>query len=101
MGEAKIAIGSFWNWLLIRCIPVFTAIGGLVLLRANPQPFSLQFSSMGALLLLIGLAGAHDQIYGIADEDGVHYRQYFASRFLKTEEIAMISWVHATSFIFF
>ena len=95
MSEAKIAIGSFANWLLFRCVSGFMAIGGLTLILANLHPFSLQFFAMGGLFLLIGLAGAHDQIYGIADENGIHYRQYLASRFLKWEEIRMISWAHA------
>ena len=68
---------------------------GLAILIANLRPFELQFFCMGTLLSLIGLAGSHDLIYGIANEDGIHYRQYFASRFVRWEEIAMISWVHA------
>ena len=95
MSEAKIAIGSFSSWLILRCISLFSLIVGLALILANLRQFSLQFFAMGAYFLLIGLAGAHDHIYGIADESGIHYRQYFASRFLRWEEIAMISWVHA------
>lgn len=55
---------------------------------------------MGALLLLISLAAVHDQIYGLADAEGIRYRQYFASKFIKWEEIASISWVHANLIYF-
>lgn len=88
-------MGTFSSWLFFRCTSVFFLIVGVAVVAANLHPFSLQFFCMGALLVLIGIAGHHDQIYGVADECGIHYRQYFASRFIKWEEIAMISWVHA------
>jgi hypothetical protein len=50
---------------------------------------------MGAFILLIGLGASYDQIYGVAGENGIHYRQFFASRFLKWEDIATIGWAHA------
>ena len=95
MSEPKIGVGSFSSWLLFRCVSVLMLIAGLAIFVANVRPFELQFFCMGTLLALIGLAGSHELIYGMADEDGIHYRQYFASRFVKWEEIAMISWVHA------
>jgi len=95
MSEAKIAVGSFSSWLLFRCISLFSLIGGLVLILTNVHPLKLEFFCMGMFVALVGLASAHDQIYGVADEDGIHYRQYFASRFLKWEDIATISWAHA------
>lgn len=95
MSETKIAIGSFSNWLLFRIISFLMLILGLAIVIVNLRPFELQFFCMGTLLSLIALAGSHDLIYGTADENGIHYRQYFASRFVKWEEIAVISWVHA------
>lgn len=95
MSEAKIAIGSFSNWLLFRCISLFSFVGGLVLILASLHPFELGFFCMGMFVAVVGLASAHDQIYGMADEHGIRFRQYFAPRFLRWEEIAMITWVHA------
>ena len=95
MGKARITVGSFSNWLLFRCISLFSLIGGLALAVVNLRPFQLQFVCMGMLLSIIGVMGSHDLIYGVADQEGIHYRQYFSSRFLKWEDIAMISWVHA------
>ena len=96
MSGARIAVGSFSNWLLFRVISLAAFIAGLGLVVYNLRPFELQFFCIGTLVSLIGLAGSHDQIYGVADEDGIHYRQYFASRFLKWEDIASISWAHAS-----
>jgi hypothetical protein len=95
MSEPKIPIGSFSGWLLFRCISLFSLIGGLVLILANVHPLEFGFFCMGMFVALVGLASAHDQIYGVADEHGIHYRQYFASRSLKWEDIATISWAHA------
>src|SRR5215467_3187558 len=95
MSEPKIGVGSFSSCLLFRCVSVLMLIAGLAIFVANVRPFEFQFFCMGTLLALIGLAGSHELIYGMVDEDGIHYRQYFASRFVKWEEIAMISWVHA------
>ena len=95
MSEPKIAVGSFSGWLLFRCISLFSLIGGLVLVLAKIHPLELGFFCMGMFVALVGLASAHDQIYGVADEHGSHYRQYFASTFLKWEDIATISWAHA------
>ena len=95
MSEAKIAVGSFSSWLLFRFISLMMLIGGLALMLANLYPFPSLFFCMGAFILLMGLGSAYDQIYGVAGEDGIQYRQFFASRFLKWEEIATISWAHA------
>jgi PH (Pleckstrin Homology) domain-containing protein len=95
MSGARIAVGPFSNWLLFRVISLAAFIAGLAVVVYNLRPFELQFFCVGTFVSLIGLAGFHDQIYGVADEDGIHYRQYFASRFLKWEDIATISWAHA------
>jgi len=95
MSEAKITVGSFLNWLLLRCVSLGMLIAGSLLVVANLRPFRLEFCCMGMLLSLIGVMGSHDLIYGVADEEGIHYRQYFASRFLKWEEVAVVSWAHA------
>ena len=95
MSEAKIAVGSFGSWLFFRCMSLVTLIAGLVLMLANLHPFPSLFFSMGAFMFLIGLASTYDQIYGIAGEDGIQYRQFFAPRFLKWDEVAAISWAHA------
>jgi hypothetical protein len=95
MSELKMAVGSFSNWLLFRCISLGTLIGGVVLMLTNLRPFPSLFFCIGAFILLIGLGITHDQIYGVAGENGIQYRQFFGSRFLKWEEIAIISWVHA------
>ena len=95
MSEAKIAVGSFSSWLFFRCFSLVTLIAGLVLMFTNLRPFPSLFFCMGAFILLIGLGGTYDQIYGVAGEDGIRYRQFFASRFVKWEEIATISWAHA------
>lgn len=100
MSETKIAVGSFSSWLLFRCISLAMFIGGLALILANLHPLQPRFLGIGAFLSLFGLAFSHDQIYAVADEEGIHYRQYFASRFLKWEEIAIISWAHA-DFVYF
>ena len=95
MSETKITVGSFWNWLLLRCVSFGTLIAGSILVVANLHPFRLGLCCMGLLLSLIGVMGSHDLIYGVADQEGIHYRQYFASRFLRWEEIAVVSWAHA------
>jgi hypothetical protein len=95
MSETKIAIGSFSNWLLFRCMSLVTLIGGIVLMLANLHPFPSLFFCTGAFILLIGLGTTYDQIYGVAGENGIQYRQFFASRFLKWEDIATIGWAHA------
>lgn len=95
MSEAKIAVGSFTNWLLFRCISAFMGIGGLVLIVANLHSFSAKLFCIGTFFSLFGFAFSHDQICGVADEHGIRFRQYFASRFLKWEEVAAISWAHA------
>lgn len=95
MSKAKIAVGSFSSGLFFRCISLAMLIGGLVLMIANLHPFPSLFFCIGAFILLFGLGGAYDQIYGVAGEDGIEYRQFFASRFLEWEEIATISWAHA------
>jgi hypothetical protein len=95
MSEPKIAVGSFPSWLFFRCFSLVTVISGLVLMLANLHPFPSLFFCIGAFILLIGLGATHDQIYGVASEDGIQYRQFFASRFLKWEDIATISWAHA------
>ena len=51
---------------------------------------------MGMLWSAIGLIGSHDLIYGVADEKGIRYRQYLTLRFLRWEEIAIISWTNAS-----
>jgi len=72
-----------------------TLIGGLVLMLANLHPFPSMFFCIGAFILLIGVGATYDQIYGVAGENGIQYRQFFASRFLKWEDIGTISWAHA------
>jgi len=95
MSEPKIPVGSFSSWLLFRCMSLVTLISGLVLMLANLYPFPSLFFCMGAFILLIGVGVTYDQIYGVASEDGIRYRRFFASRFLKWEDIATISWPHA------
>jgi len=55
---------------------------------------------MGMLLSIVGVMGSHDLIYGVADQEGIHYRQYLTLRLLKWEDIAIISWTDA-SFVHF
>jgi hypothetical protein len=100
MGESRITVGSFSNWLLFRCISLVMLIAGLILALVNLQPLHLQFFCMGILLSLIGVMGSHHLIYGVADQEGIHYRQYLALRLLKWEDIAIISWTDA-SFVHF
>jgi hypothetical protein len=95
MSEAKITVGSFANWLLSRCISLIILVAGLILTAANLHRFQLQFFCMGMLLSIIGVMGSHDLIYGVADEEGIHYRQYLTQRLLKWEHIATISWTNA------
>jgi hypothetical protein len=70
-------------------------IVGLIFVVYNLQPFRLQFFCVGTLWSAIGVIGSHDLIYGEAGEQGIHYRQYLALRFLRWEEIAIISWTNA------
>jgi hypothetical protein len=100
MGESKITVGSFPNWLLFRCISLVMLIAGLILAVVNLQPFQLQFFCMGMLLSIICVMGSHDLIYGVADQEGIHYRQYLTLRLLKWEDIAIISWTDS-SFVHF
>lgn len=95
MSEAKITVGSFSNWLLFRCGSLVTFIAGLILAASNLHPFELLFVCMGILLSIIGVMGSHDLIYGVADQEGFHYRRYLSLRHLKWEEIAVISWTNA------
>jgi hypothetical protein len=95
MSEPKITVGSFSYWLLFRCVSLVLVIAGLVLVAANLHPFRLEFFSMGVVSSLIALMGAHDLIYGVADQEGFHYRRYLTLRFLRWEDIAIISWTNA------
>src|SRR6266850_865517 len=51
MGESKITVGSFSNWLLSRCISLVMLIAGLILAVVNIQPFQLQFFLHGNALV--------------------------------------------------
>ena len=95
MSEPRITVGSFSNWLLFRCISLVMVMAGLILVVANLHPFRLEFFSMGTLWSTIALMGFHDLIYGVADEEGVHYRQYLTRKLLRWEDIAIISWTNA------
>jgi hypothetical protein len=67
---------------------------GLIFAIKSIHPFNLQFFSFGSLWVVISLAGFHDLIYGVADEEGIRYRQYFRRKFLGWHEIAVISWTN-------
>jgi hypothetical protein len=95
MSEPKIRVGSFSNWLLFRFFSFVILMTGLILATANMHPFQLQFFCMGMLLSIIGVMGSHDLIYGVADQEGIHYRQYLTQRILRWEDIATISWTNA------
>jgi hypothetical protein len=95
MSEPKISVGSFSNWLLFRCISFVMLTGGLILVVSHLYPFELQFFCMGTLWSIIGVMGSHDLIYGVADQEGIHYRQYLTLRLLRWEDIALISWTNA------
>lgn len=95
MGEPKIKVGSFLNWLLFRCISIVMIVVGLILVVYDLHPFRVQFFCMGTLWSAIGLIGFQDLIYGEANEEGIHYRQYLSLKFLRWEEIAIISWTNA------
>jgi len=95
MSELKIAVGSFSNWLLFRSISLVMVFVGLIFVVANLHPFQLQWFCMGMVWSIIALMGSSDPIYGAADEDGIHYRQYLTQRLLKWEDIAIISWTNA------
>jgi hypothetical protein len=95
MSEPKIRVGSFSNWLLFRCISFVMLIGGLVFVVSNLHPFRLEFFCMGMLWAIIGVMGSHDLIYGVADQEGIHYRQYLTLRLLRWEDISTISWTNA------
>jgi len=68
---------------------------GLAFVIANLRPFSLEFFCFGLLWTIISIVGSSDLIYGVADEEGIRYRQYFRGKFLGWEEIAIISWTNA------
>ena len=95
MGEVEAAVGSFSNWLLFRCVSVGMCVVGLAFVIANLRPFSLEFFCFGLLWTIISIVGSSDLIYGVADEEGIRYRQYFRRKFLGWEEIAIISWTNA------
>jgi hypothetical protein len=95
MNEPKIAVGSFSNWLLFRCISFVTLLAGLAIVLHNMHPFRLEFFCMGMLWSTIGVMGFHDLIYGVADQEGIHYRQYLTQRLLRWDDIAIISWTNA------
>jgi len=95
MSKPVTSVGSFWIWLVFRFVSLAMCVLGLVFAITSIHPLNLQFFGFGSLWVAIGLVGFHDLIYGVADEEGIRYRQYFRRKFLGWEEIAVISWTNA------
>ena len=95
MSKLVTSVGSFWIWLVFRFVSLAMCVLGLVFAITSIHPLNLQFFCFGSLWVVISLAGFHDLIYGVADEEGIRYRQYFRRKFLGWDEIAVISWTNA------
>ena len=95
MSKPVTSVGSFWIWLVFRFVSLAMCILGLVFTITSIHPLNLQFFGFGSLWVAIGLVGFHDLIYGLADEEGIRYRQYFRRKFLGWVEISVISWTNA------
>lgn len=91
MSTATVPIGSVSYWGMMRLAQVALICIGLFV--AFLERHSMQWELGGILVLWFLFAAYLDtEVYGYADENGVHFRRYFSMQFVPWTNVSRVSW---------